>query len=158
MVNYTITKGVMGERPEVTNPDPAFLKEIGKDGFLAMIDHFYEMVTSGDIAYFFPQDEEEIEFIKKRNGAYFMQLCGGPDTYISKFGGTFDQVKVHEEFSISEKARVEWLGTWEEALKPFEGKVSDEAIQSYWNWLDKFSIHMINFELDKRDEQEIAKS
>ncbi|VAY88241.1 putative globin [hydrothermal vent metagenome] len=156
MVNYTITKGSMGDKPKITKPDPKFLEQLGEEKFWKMINHFYELVTSGDIAYFFPQDEKIIEMIKKRNGAYFIQMCGGDDTYIAN-GGTFDQVKVHQEFSISQKARIEWLGTWQEVLMVYQDNVDHKYIQSYWDWLDKFSIHMINFELDKKDEIGLTK-
>ena len=156
MVNYEITKGKMGDRPKVTLPNPEFLQILGEDGFMQLIDKFYETVIESDIAFFFPQEEDEIEFIKKRNGAYFMQMCGGKDTYTAN-GGTFDQVKVHEQFSIPDKARYEWLGCWEDALKPIESTIDHNLIQSYWNWLEAFSKHMINFELDKRDEEELVK-
>lgn len=78
-----------------------------------------------------------------------MMMCGGDERYISKFGGDFDQVKTHEMFSIPNKARITWLGCWEEALKTIEDKVDHEHIQSYWNWLEVFSKHIVNFENDR---------
>ena len=97
MVDYYYTNAVMGERPEVINPNKEFLDQLTVAGFNKMIDEFYGIVLDSDIAHFFPDDEEEIELIKKRNGSYFMMMCGGDERYLSRFGGSFDQVKLHEQ-------------------------------------------------------------
>ena len=157
MVDYTMTKATMGERPEVILPNKEFLEQLTPEGFTDMINDFYPRVLSSEIAYFFPDDEDEIELIKRRNGSYFMMMCGGDDTYLKKYSGTFDQIKTHEMFSIPNKARTEWLGCWQESLQLLEGKIDDEHIQSYWNWLEVFSKHIVNYEVDKRDEEDIAK-
>ena len=156
MVNYKITTATMGERPKITTPNKEFLEQLTPAGFTEMINTFYTIVLDSEIAYFFPDDEEEIEFIKKRNGSYFMMMCGGDERYISKFGGTFDQLKTHEMFSIPDKARVEWLGCWEETLQTIEDKVEHQHIQSYWNWLEVFSKHIVNYENDRKNYEEIA--
>jgi len=157
MVDYYYTNAVMGERPEVTLPNKEFLIQLTTDGFKQMINSFYEIVIESDISHFFPDDEKELELIKNRNGSYFMMMCGGDDTYIKKFSGTFDQIKTHEMFSIPNKVRIQWLGCWEEVLKSIESEVEDQYIQSYWNWLEVFSKHIVNYENDKRDEQDLVK-
>ncbi len=158
MVDYKITRATMGERPEVTLPNKEFLEQLTPKGFMEMIEHFYTLVLDSDIAHFFPDDEEEIELIKQRNGSYFMMMCGGDDRYITKYGGEFDQIKTHEMFSIPDKARVEWLGCWQEVLQHIENKVDYNNIQSYWNWLEVFSKHIVNYENDIKDEEAIAKT
>lgn len=149
MVNYYYTNAVMGERPEFKVPNPEFLKQLTPEGFQEMVDDFYDIVVDSEIAHFFPDDEEELALIKKRNASYFMMICGGDERYISKYGGEFDQIKTHEVFSIPNKARLEWLGCWEEVLRPRQNKVDHEHIQSYWNWLEVFSKHIVNFENDR---------
>jgi hemoglobin len=144
-----MTKAIMGERPQVVLPNKEFLKQLKEDGFKVMIDDFYELIIDSDIAHFFPDDEDELELIKIRNGSYFMMMCGGDDSYISKHGGDFDQVKTHKMFSIPDKARYEWLGCWQEVLEKLEFKVEHKDIQSYWNWLEVFSKHIVNFENDR---------
>ncbi len=161
MVDYYYTTAVMGERPEVTLPNKEFLEQLTKEGFMEMVNHFYDLVPNSDIAHYFPDDEEELALIKIKNGSYFMMMCGsGDESYISKHGGDFDQVKTHEMFSIPDKARIEWLGCWQEVLKPIEksGKVAPEHIQSYWNWLEVFSKHIVNFENDRKTIEDIAKT
>ncbi|HIP12218.1 MAG TPA: globin [Arcobacter sp.] len=158
MVNYTITTAIMGERPKVTNPNKGFLETLTEKGFTDMIEHFYSEVLDSQIAHFFPDDEAELEIIKTRNGSYFMMMCGGDERYLTKYDGIFDQIKTHEMFSIPDKARTEWLGCWETVLKPLEGKVSDEDIQSYWNWLEVFSKHIVNYENDRSTYEDNAKT
>ena len=144
-----MTNAKMGERPEVTLPNNGFLETLKPSGFMEMINHFYTLVLDSDIAYFFPDDEDEIELIKKRNGSYFMMMCGGDERYITTYGGDFDQIKTHEMFSIPNKARVEWLGCWQIVLQKIEDKVDHKDIQSYWNWLEVFSKHIVNYENDR---------
>ena len=157
MVDYKITNTTMGERPEFKLPDKKFLQQLTPKGFMEMINTFYGLVLDSEIAHFFPDDDEEIEFIKKRNGSYFMMMCGGDERYITKYGGDFDQIKTHEMFSIPNKARVEWLGCWMDTLKTIENKVEHKDIQSYWNWLEVFSKHIVNYSNDRETYEDIAK-
>jgi hemoglobin len=149
MVNYYYTSAKMGERPEFQVPNKEFLEQLTPQGFQELVDRFYELIIDSDIAHYFPDDEEELAHIKKRNGSYFMMMCGGDERYVSKYGREFDQIKTHEMFSIPDKARIEWLGCWEEALRTIHDKVDHEHIQSYWNWLEVYSKHIVNFENDR---------
>jgi len=149
MVDYYYTNAVMGERPEFKVPNPEFLNQLTPDGFQKMVDHFYDIIVDSEISHYFPDDDEELALIKTKNASYFMMICGGDERYISKFGGDFDQIKTHEPFSIPNKARLEWLGCWEEVLREIQDKVDHEHIQSYWNWLEVFSKHIVNFENDR---------
>lgn len=149
MVNYYYTNAKMGERPEFKTPNHEFLQQLTKEGFQSLVDDFYECIIDSDIAHYFPDDEEELAKIKQKNGSYFMMMCGGDETYISKWGGEFDQEKTHEMFSIPNKARIEWLGCWEEVLRTIEDRVEHEHIQSYWNWLEVYSKHIVNFQNDR---------
>jgi truncated hemoglobin YjbI len=156
-VNYYYTTAVMGERPEVTLPNKEFLEQLTPKGFMEMINDFYTIIPDSSIAYFFPDDDEELKLIKQRNGAYFMMMCGGDDRYLKRFSGDFDQVKTHAMFSIPDKARIEWLHCWEQSLKNIEEKVDHKHIQSYWNWLEVFSKHIVNYENDIKSYEDHAR-
>jgi hemoglobin len=157
MVDYYYTTAKLGERPEFTLPNKEFLEQLTPKGFMDMIYEFYPIVLDSEISHFFPDDEDEIELIKQRNGSYFMMMCGGDDRYIHKFGGEFDQIKTHSMFSIPDKARLEWLGCWEQTLKTLEDRIDHKHIQSYWNWLEVFSKHIINYENDTTSHEEQIK-
>jgi len=151
MVDFYYTNANMGERPKFQVPNKEFLEQLTPKGFQELVDAFYDIVVDSEIAHYFPDEEEELALIKKRNASYFMMICGGDERYISKYGGEFDQIKTHEMFSIPNKARIEWLGCWEEAMKEVGilDKVEHQHIQSYWNWLEVFSKHIVNFENDR---------
>lgn len=51
-------------------------------------------------------------------------------------------IKAHEPFSITEKARTEWLGCMEQVLSKID--ISDAAKQSFWDYLETFSKHTVN--------------
>lgn len=52
-------------------------------------------------------------------------------------------IRLHDDFSINEKARIEWLGTMREALEEVEG-VEPEILEDFWDYLDKFSKLTVN--------------
>ena len=151
MVDYTMTNAIMGERPKFNLPNPKFLEQVTQEGFKKLINDFYEEVIDSEIAYFFPTDDDELEKVKIKNGMYFMMMCGGSKDYLTKMNGEKDQVKFHDNnFSIPHKARYEWLGCWEIVLRPLEKTIEHDLIQSYWNWIEVFSKHIVNFENDRQ--------
>lgn len=51
----------------------------------------------------------------------------------------------HAPFRIDEHARRRWLEFYAELLPPLEEEgIDEEYIRSFWNYLDIFSIWMIN--------------
>jgi len=52
-------------------------------------------------------------------------------------------IRIHDDFSINEKARVEWLGTIREALDEVKG-VDQEILKDFWSYLDNFSKLTVN--------------
>ncbi|RXJ69259.1 globin [Halarcobacter ebronensis] len=153
-MDYKITKTEFGERPDYELPKPIFLEEMGEKGLVKLFDEFYDLVAQSDIGNFFPQDEEELQKIKGHNVKFFIEACGGPK-YYSEAVGHFDMIKAHEPFSITEKARTEWLGCMEEILR--KSTVSDEAKKSFWDYLEKFSKHTVNVNTGLKLPEDIVK-
>jgi len=140
-MDYHVSKTNFGETPDFEYPKPIFIEELGEEGLKKLFNDFYDLIVDSDIGNFFPQDEEELEKVKAHNVKFFIEAAGGPKHY-SETVGHFDMVKAHEPFSITEKARREWLGTMEEVLRKTD--ISDEAKQSFWDFLEKFSKHTVN--------------
>jgi hemoglobin len=141
MVDYKVTPTVFGERPEFKTPDPIFLQELTEEGFVRFMSDFYDLVVESDIANFFPQDKELLDKVKKHNTKFFIEICGG-NSYYSDEMGHVDMVKMHEEFSIPEKARLEWLGCMREILE--KQTIGDAAKQTFWDYIEVFSKHLVN--------------
>lgn len=148
-MNYHVSKTNFGETPSFDYPKPEFLEELGEEGLVKLFSDFYDLIIDSDIGNFFPQEEDELEKIKAHNVKFFIEAAGGPKHYTNAVGH-FDMLKTHEQFSITEKARREWLGTMEEVLRKVD--ISDVAKQSFWDFLEKFSKYTVN--VDEKQELE----
>ncbi len=148
-MDFKVTKTEFGEKPDFEYPKPIFLKELGEEGLKKLFSDFYDLVVESDIGNFFPQNHDELEKVKSHNVKFFIEACGGEKHYTNAVGH-FDMLKAHEQFSITEKARREWLGCMEEVLR--KTNISDEAKQSFWDFLETFSKHTVN--VDERQELE----
>jgi len=142
-----ITPVIKGERVEFSNPSREFYDAVGgEEGMRKLMYSFYDKIYESDIAHFFPQDEEEFEKVKIKNSRFFIQICGGPKVYEDEAGGmelNEYMIRLHDDFSINEKARVEWLGTMREALDELED-VEESLKESFWDYLDSFSKLTVN--------------
>jgi len=145
-MSYEVSKVKKGEKVHFKNPTAAFYEAVGgEEGMRALMYNFYDIIYESDIANFFPQDEEEFAVVKEKNTKFFIQICGGPKVYEGATEGmdlNEHMVRLHEDFSIYEKSRYEWLGCMEEALRKvdMEQKIKDD----FWDYLEKFSKLTVN--------------
>lgn len=145
-MSYEVSKVSRGENVDFSMPSPEFYKAIGEEeGMRKLMYDFYDIIYESDIANFFPQEEEEFEKIKEKNTKFFIQICGGPKVY-EQDDKTIDlneyMIRLHDDFSIYEKSRYEWLGCMEEALRKvdMEQRIKDD----FWNYLERFSKLTVN--------------
>lgn len=144
-MNYEITKAYENQKVEFKNPSQAFYKALGHDGMQRLMYEFYDKIYESDIAHFFPQEREEFEEVKIKNTKFFIQICGGPSIYDEEMKQkdlNEYMLDIHKNFSIYEKSRDEWLGTFREVLK--ELKIDEEIKNDFWQYLDKFSKLTVN--------------
>ncbi len=140
-MDYEVSKTKLGQKPDFQYPKAIFIEELGEEGLVKLFSDFYDLIIDSDIGYFFPQEGEELEKIKAHNVKFFIEAAGGPK-YYSQAVGHFDMLKAHEQFSITEKSRREWLGCMEDVLR--EVDISEEAKQSFWDFIEAFSKHTVN--------------
>ena len=142
-----ITEVIKGEQVHFHNPAKEFYEAVGgEEGMRALMYNFYDKIYESDIAHFFPQDEEEFAEIKVKNTKFFIQICGGPKVYEDEAQGmelNEYMIRLHDDFSITEKSRIEWLGTMREALDELQG-VDTKLIEDFWNYLESFSKLTVN--------------
>ncbi len=139
-----ITPIKKGEKVTFQNPPRAFYEAIGgEEGMRKFMYNFYDKIYESDIAHFFPQDDEEFEKVKEKNTQFFIQICGGPKVYEDAKDLNRYMIDFHKDFSINEKARVEWLSVMREALQELEG-VDDELKEAFWDYVEKFSKLTVN--------------
>ena len=146
-MKLTITDGEIGVRPPVTKPHPGFLAEVGEERFKKLVyDHYVEVETS-DIAFLFPiHDEEDFAEAKKHAFDFLIEVSGGPD-YFTQSRGSHQMVGRHAPFRIDEEGRKVWLALYAPLLEALvdEG-ITEEYIQAFWDYLDIFSMWLVNTE------------
>lgn len=145
-MNLIITEANL-KSPNLTviKPSPDFLIEVGEERFRKLVNDHYELIRSSDISFMFPIEyEDEFEKVKKHAADFLIQICGGPN-YYAQTRGDSRMLSRHARFRIEEKGRKTWLGCYATLLKELEKEnISTKSIQSFWNYLDSFSMVLIN--------------
>ena len=140
-MQFTITQAQLGQRPPVVKPDPKVLNFLGEEGMRKLISNHYDLLRQSNIKGLFPPTDEGFELAKKHSADFFIQICGGPD-YFNKNRGAPMMVGRHADFKITPEARMIWLESYIIVLKDLD--MPDDLKQSFWNYLDIFSIWMVN--------------
>ena len=136
-----ISPATKGMSPQVELPHPGFLKHLTEAGMRKLISDHYNLIKDSRIRELFPPSDQEFEEAKKRAADFFIQICGGPSYYNENRGNPMLR-KRHAPFKITPEARVVWLDCYRQLLPHLN--VPEEAILSFWKYLDVFSIWMIN--------------
>ena len=143
-MNYSIMAYNANFIPPVQKPNSGFLSEVGEQGIRDLLTRLYTCLDKSPIRPIFPADDTQGMMEASQVSAdFFIQICGGPQ-YFNQNRGMPQMRGRHAPFAITAEARLHWLSCFEEALKPLEGKVSEENLQSFWNYINVFSIMMIN--------------
>ena len=146
-MKLTITEGQIGVRPPVTKPHPGFLHEVGVERFEKLVYDHYTLIEISDIAFLFPVfDEEDFDEAKRHAFTFLLEVSGG-EALFTKERGEHQMVGRHAPFRIDEEGRRVWLELYAELLEPLEAEgINPEYIQSFWDYLDIFSMWLVNTE------------
>lgn len=143
-MNYNILPYNANFIPPVEKPDQNFLPQVTEQGIRDLLSRFYACLDKSAIRNIFPaQNAQEMEEAAQISADFFIQICGGP-AYFNQRHGMPKMRQRHVPFSVTAEGRLHWLTCFEEALKPLESTVSEESLQSFWNYLNIFSIMLIN--------------
>jgi len=144
-LNFTIFPYQIGIQPPVPKPNPEFLTDIGEEGMRTLLDRFYMGLFESPIKVLFPKEIDIMKNAGQTSADFFIQICGGIP-YFNQNRGTPQMGRRHAPFAITPDARLHWLICFEEALQPIidEKQSSEENIQSFWDYINVFSIWMIN--------------
>jgi hemoglobin len=141
MIELKITDALKGSRPNVSLPHSGILAFLKEEGVRELISDHYDGIKQSSIRNIFPPDDVIFEAAKKNSADFFVQILGGRNYYNENRGAPM-LVRRHLPFKITEEGRKVWLGIYKELL-PKLG-MPDELLLSFWNYLDQFSIWMIN--------------
>ncbi len=144
-MTLTITPGTLGVRPPVTKPHPGFFYQVGEERFRKLVDDHYDLIRPSDIGFLFPiHDDDDFDAAKQHAADFLIQICGGPD-YFNQTRGEPRMVGRHAPFRIDEESRRRWLEFYAQLLPALvEEGINEEYVQSFWDYLDIFSIWLIN--------------
>ena len=149
MVDFTIMQGQFGVRPGVTKHSAAFLETIGEENIRKMVSDHYDVIIHSEIKALFPLEGQELLDAKKHAADFMLQISGGP-AYFTQSRGAPRMVGRHAPFRIDAHARQIWLEIYIELLKELKTKegepAPDTVIQEFFNYLNVFSLWMVNTE------------
>jgi hemoglobin len=140
-MEFQIREYLNGQRPEVTLPSYDMYRILGEEGIRTLVSDLYDLLKTSAVRHLFPQEEEEFEQAKKNAADFFVQVCGGP-MYFNKNRGRPMMYKRHLPHKITPQAREVWLDCYRRALQ--NQSLPDETALSFWNYLNIFSMWMVN--------------
>jgi hemoglobin len=144
-LNFSILPYQEGVTPPVVKPNPGFLTDIGEEGMRALLDRFYMQLFESPIKALFPKEIDTMKDAGQTSADFFIQISGGTP-YFNQNHGAPQMGRRHAPFAITPDARLHWLVCFEDALQPIidDKQSSEENIQSFWDYINVFSIWMIN--------------
>jgi len=129
------------EFPIVLLPSPHVLELAGEEALRRLVRRQHVLLLVTPVGRHFPSDPEAFGRLVDTIADFVVEACGGSTGYTAARGATCMRTR-HFPFSIDEAAREIWL----EAL--FQAMVDTdfpEAVRpEVWNWLEPFSVRMIN--------------
>ena len=135
-----------GQLPPITSfPHPDIFQALGAEGLKSLLRAVYRRLAASSIAPLFPQDPAALEAAADKSALFFVGICGGPPLYERQYGAPRMRLR-HQGFSITEEARLVWLGCWFEELKTAPQTLGFplEHREGFQEYLTSFSLWMVN--------------
>lgn len=127
--------------PEVPFPSSRILNVVGEALLRKLVRRHHDLLRASEIGDLFSSDEAEYQSAVTKIADFVVESCGGRTDYTMKHGKTCMRVR-HFPFDIDETAREIWLSCLWQALE--ETEWPSAVREEYWNWMEPFSIRMIN--------------
>lgn len=127
---------------EIQPPSKEIFNHMGQENIFAMMADFYHALEQSEIRSMFPKDMPKAS---EKSAAFFVGLLGGPPMYHQLYGSPMMRAR-HMPFPIDEKARLVWLGCFEQVLEDAEEKYQfpPQHLAGFHQFLDGFSKWMVN--------------
>ena len=119
----------------------------------ALVQCHHQRLSESALQQLFPSNEREFIAGVTRAADYVIETCGGPAYFTSRHGKPCMR-KRHFPFTIDEAAREIWL---RQLWLAFDDVGFPEQLrEEYWNWVEPFSIRMINRRTQRAQPQRYA--
>ncbi|RLD71389.1 MAG: globin [Bacteroidetes bacterium] len=140
-MELNISPASIGMRPKVELPNSGFLEHLKEEGIRKLVSDHYDLLSKSEIKHLFPPSKSVLEIAKLKSSDFFIQICGG-HPYFNENQGKPMLSRRHSPFKITAKGREVWLNCYQQILPDLE--IPEEYILSFWNYLNIFSMWMIN--------------
>lgn len=140
-MEFQIRDYLTGQRPSVNLPSYDMYKILGEEGIRKLVSDHYDLLAHSAVKDLFPSDKAGLDRAKKNAADFFVQVCGGP-MYFNKNRGRPMMYKRHLPHKITPEARKVWLDCYRQALQ--KQNIPEETALSFWNYLNDFSMWMVN--------------
>ena len=127
--------------PPMTLPSPRVLELAGEEKLRQLVRRHHALLIAGPLIDLFPKDPWAFAALAEKVADFVVESCGGATTYSEQQGSTCMRTR-HFPFNIDEAAREIWLVALFQAMTDVEFPV--EVREEIWNWLEAFSVRMIN--------------
>jgi hemoglobin len=127
--------------PAVAFPSRRMLDVAGEEKLRQVVRRHHVLLMASPIAELFTKDPWAFAKLAERVADFVVESCGGAATYSEQQGSTCMRTR-HFPFSIDEAARETWLAALFRAMEDVDFPI--EAREEYWNWLEAFSVRMVN--------------
>lgn len=127
--------------PAVTFPSRRVMEVAGEEKLRQLVERHHALLAAGPIAEMFPADAALFSALVAKVADFVVETCGGGASYSTEHGNTCMRTR-HFPFTIDESAREAWLEALFRAMD--DVAFPAEAREEYWNWLEAFSVRMIN--------------
>ncbi len=127
--------------PEVPFPSLRVLELAGETGLRRLVAQHHALLRRSAIGGLFAQDLDVFAQLVARVADFVVEACGGGAAYTPAHGNTCMRTR-HFPFTIDESAREVWLTLLWQAMQDTD--FPPAAREEYWNWMEPFSLRMVN--------------
>jgi hemoglobin len=130
----------------IATPSREIYGLMGEAAIVRMIEDLYRELAGSSIRPLFPDD---MMAAAQRSAAFFVGLLGGPPLYHQRHGNPMMRAR-HLKFTITPRAREEWLACFERVLADAPARYGFPAqhLAGFRAFLGDFSLWMVNTQDD----------
>ena len=127
---------------QIPAPSREIYGRMGEESIVRMMEDFYAELERSSLRPLFPAD---MVAASHKSAAFFVGLLGGPPLYHQRYGNPMMRAR-HMAFTITPRAREEWLACFERVLARATERYRfpAEHLPGFRAFLHGFSLWMVN--------------
>lgn len=127
--------------PPIIFPSDTFLEKVGEENIYTIVLHHHRLLQKSAISQMYPTDEAHFLDGVEKASHFLIQALGGAKNYTFHYGPPA-LCRTHAPFAIDDASREVWLMAYKQTLHDLH--FPKELIEEFWNWIEPFSMRMVN--------------